>query len=139
MGSSTQYLSYSDPALAQARKIHLKFFLIAFAAITVLSLGLNAVYWGSYFRQEENAYRLTVRLIDLDSQAYGGGGGAILGPAVLQASQQNIQANPNYHLGWQIEENLERFSLAATGSPANASTRGIDADQYARDLVNSQE
>lgn len=27
-----------------------------------------SIYYGSYFRQTENAYRLTVRILDMDSQ-----------------------------------------------------------------------
>ena len=29
---------------------------------------MQALYFGAYYRQEENAYRLTVRILNLDSQ-----------------------------------------------------------------------
>lgn len=132
-------VGFFDDSLKQARKIHYKFVGIAFAAITILAFGLLSLYWGSYFAQEANAYRLTVRIIDLDSQALPGGG-AVLGPAVVQATMNNARAMPHYHLGWQYEGSLERFSLGnQPGAPANVSSRGIDASQYARDLVLNQD
>ena len=109
-------------------------------AITVCIFTLMPLYFGSYYKQEQNAYRVTCRIIDLDSQASppGSANAALLGPAVLQAVQMNMEAMPGFHLGWQIEENLERFSLSGSGIPNDVSTRGIDADEYAMQLVNSQ-
>lgn len=132
-------VGFFDSSLQQARKIHYKFVSIAFAAITLLSFGLLSLYWASYFVQEANVYRLTVRIIDLDSQALPNGG-AIVGPAIVQATRNNAAAMPHYHLGWQYEKGLERFSLTAqAGAPPNISTRGIDADDYARHLVLNQD
>lgn len=137
--SGDERVPYSHPSLKQARRTHAKYVIGAFLAITVIAFTLLPLYWGAYYRQEENAYRLTVRIIDLDSQALPNGG-AILGPAVVAAAMNNARAMPHYHLGWQYEDRLDRFSLAASaGAPTNVSTRGIDADMYARDLVNNQD
>lgn len=127
-----------DDSSPSAHRVHYKFLGIAFAAITITFWLLMSLYWGSYYRQDENAYRLTVRIIDLDSQAYTTADGAVLGPAVVQAAQMNELAMPDYHLGWQFEQDLERFSLAAPGTYGNLSDRGIDVDTYARDLVLDQ-
>jgi len=121
----------------QARKTWWKIEIIAFIAITIAIFTLMPLYFGSYYKQEQNAYRVTCRIINLDSEA--SPTDALLGPAVLQAIQMNIAAKPGFHLGWQIEENLERFSLSGNGIPAGVSTRGIDADEYAIQLVNNQE
>lgn len=72
-----------------------------------------SIYYGSYFRQTENAYRLTVRILDMDSQVsrtqeanlatvltfllllpqyasqVTGAPAAILGPAVVQAAEMS--------------------------------------------------
>jgi hypothetical protein len=125
----------------QQRKQWFKLELIAFAAITVAMFTLLPVYYGSYYKQEENAYRVTCRIIDLDSQAspLGSTNAALLGPAVRRAIEMDIAAKPGYHLGWQFEEDLERFALTGNGVPSTVSSRGIDADEYARQIVNDQE
>lgn len=51
----------------------------------------------------------------------------------------NVAANPHYHLGWQLEANLERFALTGNGVPSNFNSRGIDADEYAMQLVDNQD
>lgn len=58
-------------------------------AAQVFMMGFESWYFGSYFRQDENAYRLTVRILDLDSQyasTVAGAPAAILGPAIVQAA-----------------------------------------------------
>ena len=95
----------SDAGMKEGRKAIIKMVLIAFGLITaspsprpcdlsdcaaqVFMLGFESWYFGSYFRQDENAYRLTVRILDLDSQyasTVAGAPAAILGPAIVQAA-----------------------------------------------------
>jgi hypothetical protein len=139
--SGQQRYPFWHKSLKEQRKPWFKVELVAFAAIIVAIFTVLPVYFGSYYRQTENAYRVTVRIIDLDSQASpaGSANAALLGPAVFTAVQMNIAAKPNFHLGWQFEDNLERFALTGNGVPTDVSPRGIDADEYAMQLVNNQE
>lgn len=139
--SGEQRHAFWHGSLKQQRREWFKIELIAFVAVIVSIFTLMPLYFGSYYKQEENAYRVTCRIIDLDSEASppGSANGALLGPAVYRAVQMNIAAKPSYHLGWQFEENLERFSLSGNGVPEDVSSRGIDADEYARQLVNNQD
>lgn len=123
--------------LTDGRKTWWKLETIAFVAVTLCTFTLQSFYFGVYFRQEENAYRVTCRIIDLDSEAQPQGG-ALLGPAVRRAADESIAAKPHFHLGWQIEEDLGRFALSGNGVPSGVSQRGIDADEYARNLVLDQ-
>jgi hypothetical protein len=124
----------------QQRKQWFKVHLIAFFAITISIFTLLPLYYGSYYKQEENAYRLTIRIIDLDTEAspLGSANAALVGPAIQAAVQKNVAAKPNYHLGWQFEDNLQRFALTGFGVPESVSSRGIDADEYAIQLVDEQ-
>ncbi|UZJ52485.1 hypothetical protein CBS101457_001805 [Exobasidium rhododendri] len=124
----------------QQRKQWFKLEIIAFCAITVSIFTLLPLYYGSYYKQEQNAYRLTVRIIDLDSQAspIGSTNAALLSPAVQEAIESNIAAQPGFHLGWQFEDDLGRFALTGYGVPTDVSPRGIDADEYASQLVLDQ-
>lgn len=138
--SGEQRYPFWHKSFKQQRKQWFKLEIIAFCAITVAMFTLLPLYYGSYYRQEENAYRVTCRIINLDSQASppGTANSALLGPAVLQAIQSNIAAKPHFHLGWQIEGGLERFALTGNGVPEGVSARGIDADEYAIQLVNEE-
>lgn len=109
----------------------------AFMAITVAMFTLLPIYFGAYYCQEENAYRVTMRIIELDSAASPSGtpNGALLGPVVVEAAMNSIRMKPHYHLGYQIETDTNQFSLDNVNGMGN---RGVDADEYARHLVNEQ-
>lgn len=72
----------------------------------------------------------------MDSQA--SGQEALLGPAMLAASEKAVRDLPHYHLGYQFEQDLSRFALTGPGLPSNVTSSGIEANQYCRDLVNDQ-
>lgn len=58
---------------------------------TLRCWAILGLYFGTYFRQEENAYRLTVRILDMDSQyakQVASAPPAILGPAVVEAAKR---------------------------------------------------
>lgn len=59
---------------------------------------------------------------------------AILGPAVVQAAQQDAAASPGYHLGWQYAsaDELQMFRVTQDGQGQNAS-------EYARQIVLNQD
>jgi len=126
-----------DSALASERKTVLKMMLIALGLTTALIWTILALYFGAYYRQEQNAYRLTVRILDMDSQyasTVAGAPAAILGPAVVEAAQQNRQSMPHYHLGWQIADSSELQNLRV-----QQGGQGINASDYASQLVLNQD
>lgn len=139
--SGEQRYPFWHSNLKQQRKTWFKIQGIAFVAIIISIFTMMSWYFGSYYRQTENAYRVTCRVIDLDSQASPPGlvNGALLGPAVQRAIEMNVAKYPSYHLGWQIEGDLERFALTGNGVPSNVSSQGIDADEYAIQLVSNQD
>ncbi|KAJ9093878.1 hypothetical protein QFC21_006251 [Naganishia friedmannii] len=126
---------------------------------------LNAtqtVYFGAYYRQTENAYRLTCLILDLDSAAStfshstlspsattGGAYTALLGPLITSAAQNYLAtrsgANVNstsWSLGYQFPstETLAQFSLPVRGSDGAVTyTPGINASEWARERVNEQD
>ncbi|GAA5879232.1 hypothetical protein JCM1840_007621 [Sporobolomyces johnsonii] len=90
------------------------------------------IYWGAYFRQEENLYRLTVGLIDMDSPAaVAAGRTPVLGPALLagpsQLSGHHIQFVP-------LDNTPYDISGALGGQP-----RGLDVHQYAASAVQNED
>jgi len=108
-----------------------------FGLISIVGILLQCLYFGAYFRQTENAYRLTVRVLNLDSQYaqnVDGAPDAILGPAIVDAVENSISSAPHFHLGYQIAGNdeLSRLKLTEDG-------QGMNASEYARDLVLSQD
>lgn len=126
-----------DPTIAKERSQVLKMVATVTALATIVIFTVQALYFGAYFRQEENAYRLTVRIIDMDSQyasTVAGAPTAILGPAVVQAAQQDAAASPGYHLGWQYAsaDDLQMFRVTQDGQGQNAS-------EYARQIVLNQD
>ncbi|CAD6576073.1 MAG: hypothetical protein CYPHOPRED_005864 [Cyphobasidiales sp. Tagirdzhanova-0007] len=125
-----------DPKLAGERKQIIKMMLINLALVTAACWGILSIYFGSYFRQTENVYRLTVRVLDLDTQyaaTVPGAPAAILGPAVLEAIQTNLKEMPDFHLGWQIASADELSTLQVTQGG-----QGINATAYATNLVLDQ-
>ncbi len=116
------------------------------------------VYWGSYFRQTENARRLTVLIVDLDSAAAElsssalspsvttGSYSAILGPIVVSTAQTYIQrlehVNTTYWtLGYVFppQDQISQFSLPLKNADgAIAYTTGVNASEWAMDLVLDQ-
>ncbi|KAK9896046.1 hypothetical protein P389DRAFT_73741 [Cystobasidium minutum MCA 4210] len=126
-----------DPPLAKERKSVLKMIAAAVALLLVAQWTVISVYFGSYFRQTENAYRLTVRILDMDSQyasQVAGAPAAVLGPAVVQAAEMNAAMKPEYHLGWQIAPSSELQTLRV-----EQGGQGLNASDYARNLVTNQD
>ena len=79
--------------MKEGRKTIIKMVLIAFGLISFFMMAFESFYFGAYFRQTENAYRLTVRVLDLDSQyasTVAGAPAAVLGPAVVQAARNGM-------------------------------------------------
>jgi len=109
----------------------------AFLAVSFSVFAFQSWYFGSYYRLQENAYRLTVRIIDLDSryaQSLAGAPAAVLGPNVVYAAQNNAANYPGFHLGWQYatEEELSMLKLTPDG-------QGVNATTYANQLVQNQD
>ena len=118
------------------------------------------VYFGAYYRQTENTYRLTCLILDLDSAASTlsnsplspslttGAYTAILGPLVTAGAQQYLtQVAPNdnstyWSLGYQFpsEETLSQFSLPLKDADGQIRyTPGVNASEWAMERVNNQD
>ncbi|KAJ9117409.1 hypothetical protein QFC24_006505 [Naganishia onofrii] len=127
-----------------------------------LVLPNHYLYFGAYYRQTENAYRLTCLILDLDSAAStlsrstlspsaatGGGYTALLGPLITSAAQTYLatrsgsNVNSTYwSLGYQFpsSETLAQFSLPLRGSDGAVTyTPGINASEWARERVDQQD
>ncbi|GHJ90006.1 hypothetical protein NliqN6_6408 [Naganishia liquefaciens] len=149
-----------DPSLKNERKSMFKMVLICFSLITVCAFTLLPVYFGAYYRQTENTYRLTCLILDLDSAASTlsnsplspslttGAYTAILGPLVTAGAQQYLtQVAPNdnstyWSLGYQFpsEETLSQFSLPLKDADGQIRyTPGVNASEWAMERVNNQD
>lgn len=124
-------IGFVDRSIKDSRKIYFRTLLFAFIIITFLFLVLQSLYFGVYYRQAENTYRLTVLILNLDSAAstlsrstlspYSTSGGytAVLDPQVVHAAQQyreriGPQTNATYYsLGYLFPsaEQLSQFCL----------------------------
>ncbi|GAA6041977.1 hypothetical protein JCM8097_009127 [Rhodosporidiobolus ruineniae] len=97
--------------------------------VTIFMWTCLPIYWGAYFRQPQNLYRLTVALIDLDtpgSQALGRT--PVVGPALLAAPSQ---LTGTHHLGF-VEHDNTLFDISnATAQPQ----RGVNVYQWAEHAV----
>lgn len=94
-----------------------------------------SIYWSTYFKQEENLYRLKIGIIDLDSPASAFlSQTPALGPALLHAVNTS-NAGSAYHLGWEIIDNSPfDLSEGIGGVP-----RGVDVAQYAFEAVSNED
>ncbi|GAA5879804.1 hypothetical protein JCM3774_001387 [Rhodotorula dairenensis] len=126
-------VSLWDPALKGERKSFWKSWGLGFLFTNLFMWACLPVYWGSYFRQPQNLYRLTVGLIDLDSPgATAAGETAVLGPALLQAPSKLPGRN---NLGFiQLDNTQFDISSATGGQP-----RGVDVHQWAFDAVHDED
>ncbi|GJN89695.1 hypothetical protein Rhopal_002682-T1 [Rhodotorula paludigena] len=128
-------VSLWDSALAEGRKAFLKSALLGLVLTTLCMFAVLPIYWGAYFRQEENLYRLTVALVDLDSPgAAAAGRTPALGPA-LTASPAAIDSAQQYHLGFNVIDNTPFDISAATGS----SPRGLDVHEWAAQAIQDED
>ncbi len=129
------------------------FLLITFSMFAMLS-----IYFGAYLRQTENANRLTVLVLDLDSAASTlssstlapaantGSYTAILGPAVTSAAESYLTRqgaiNASYWtLGYVFpaEDVLSTFSLPLKNSAGEIEyTSGVNASEWAMQQVLDQ-
>ncbi|GAA6004949.1 hypothetical protein JCM11491_002287 [Sporobolomyces phaffii] len=93
---------------------------------TLCLWALLPIYWGAYYRQPQNLYRLTIGLVDLDTPgARSAGLDPTLGPALLRGPSL-IQEQ--YHLEYLVIDNT-RFDISgATG----ATPRGVDVHEWAQ-------
>lgn len=120
----------------------------------------STVYFGAYYRQTENTYRLTCLILDLDSAASTlsnsplspslttGAYTAILGPLVVAAAQRyltTVLPNDNstyWSLGYQFptQETLSQFSLPVKDADGQVRyTQGVNASEWAREKVDNQD
>lgn len=118
------------------------------------------VYFGAYYRQTENTYRLTCLILDLDSAASTlsnsplspslatGAYTAILGPLVTAGAQRyltTVAPNDNstyWSLGYRFpsQEALSQFSLPLKGADGQIRyTPGVNASEWAMERVNNQD
>lgn len=130
------------------------------AAILLLTCRIILVYFGAYYRQTENAYRLTCLILDLDSAASTlsnsplspslttGAYTAILGPLVTAAAERYLttiapHVNSTYwSLGYQFPstETLASFSLPLKDADGQIRyTPGLNASEWAMERVNQQD
>lgn len=119
-----------------------------------------SVYFGAYYRQTANAYRLTCLILDLDSAASTlstsplspslttGAYSAILGPLVTAAAERyltTVAPNVNstyWSLGYQFpsQETLASFSLPLKDADGQVRyTTGLNASDWAMERVNQQD
>ncbi|KAI5474766.1 response to drug-related protein [Pseudohyphozyma bogoriensis] len=126
-------VGFSDSRLADARKALFKSFWIVLLGTTVFMWICLPVYWGTYYRQEENLQRLGVGIIDLDTPACAAVSPArtpTLGPALTSLAQAQLSSSP-YHLGYEILDTTQfDLSTGTGGSP-----RGVVAHEWAEKAV----
>lgn len=147
------------PSLAANRKKMFKMLGLAFLIITLTMFAMLSLYFGAYYRQTENTYRLTILVLDLDSAAASlsrsalappGAIGyeALLGPQVTSAAQNYLarigpQTNSTYwSLGYVFpsEAELAKFSLPVRLQNGDLQyTQGLNASQYAADAITNQD
>ncbi|KAL7338898.1 hypothetical protein BJY59DRAFT_727317 [Rhodotorula toruloides] len=122
-----------DASLKGARWTFVKSAALGIALTTFFMWACLPIYWGSYFRQPENLYRLTVGLIDLDSPgAQAAGRTPVAGPALLAAPAQLAGTN---HLGFRTLDNTRFDVSSATGG----APRGVDVHVWAADAVQNED
>ncbi|GAA5963798.1 hypothetical protein JCM21900_000045 [Sporobolomyces salmonicolor] len=114
------------------RRGFLKSFLQGLALTNLFMWCALPIYWGAYFRQEENLYRLTVGVIDMDSPAATAAGRTpVLGPALLAGPSQL----KDHHIEFVVLDNVPYdISSAIGGQP-----RGLDVHQYAMSAVQNED
>lgn len=117
-----------------------------------------SIYFGSYYRQTENTYRLKTLILDLDSAASTLSSSplspnpnpytAVLGPEITAAAErylQQVQPKTNsttWALGYTFptQEEVQQFSLPYRQQGGGIGyTPGIDAEQWAKDKVHDQD
>uniref|UniRef100_A0A0K3CEH1 BY PROTMAP: gi/472582605/gb/EMS20283.1/ response to drug-related protein [Rhodosporidium toruloides NP11] gi/647399075/emb/CDR43484.1/ RHTO0S08e02344g1_1 [Rhodosporidium toruloides] n=1 Tax=Rhodotorula toruloides TaxID=5286 RepID=A0A0K3CEH1_RHOTO len=122
-----------DASLKGARWAFIKSAALGIVLTTLFMWACLPIYWGSYFRQPENLYRLTVGLIDLDSPgAQAAGRTPFAGPALLAAPAQLAGTN---HLGFRTLDNT-RFDISSANGGA---PRGVDVHKWAADAVQKED
>lgn len=152
-------VTFFHPSLATSRAKMFKMLALAFGIITLTMFAMLSLYFGAYYRQTENAYRLTVLIIDLDSAAATLsrstlappgtiGYDALLGPQVTAAARNyrtriGPQTNSTYYsLGYVFPsaEQLAQFSLPVRLQNGELQyTQGVNASQYAADAISNQD
>ncbi|GAA5927678.1 SNG1 family protein [Sporobolomyces koalae] len=119
---------------SEVKEARIKFFKDAALGIffTVICLwAVLPIYWGAYYRQPQNLYRLTIGLVDLDTPgAQAAGLEPTLGPALL-AGPNRIQEQ--YHLEYITLDNTQFDISAATGGQP----RGVDVHTWAQQALHN--
>ncbi|KAJ9105007.1 hypothetical protein QFC20_004448 [Naganishia adeliensis] len=149
-----------DASMKNERKTYFKMTFLCFCIITVCMFTFLPIYFGAYYRQTENAYRLTCLILDLDSAASTlsnsplspslttGAYTAILGPLVTAAAERYLttiapHVNSTYwSLGYQFPstETLASFSLPLKDADGQIRyTPGLNASEWAMERVNQQD
>ncbi|GAA5970617.1 hypothetical protein JCM11641_007371 [Rhodosporidiobolus odoratus] len=121
-------VSLFAPELAEERWGFFKSWAWMLFLVTIAMFAFLPIYWGAYFRQAQNLYRLTVGLIDLDTPgATAMGRTAVVGPSLLAASAQL----PGHHLGFvQLDSSAYDISNVTGAEP-----RGINVYDWAEKAV----
>ncbi|KAI5449662.1 hypothetical protein NCC49_004123 [Naganishia albida] len=149
-----------DASMENERKTYFKMTFLCFCIITVCMFTFLPIYFGAYYRQTANAYRLTCLILDLDSAASTlstsplspslttGAYSAILGPLVTAAAERyltTVASNVNstyWSLGYQFpsQETLASFSLPLKDADGQVRyTTGLNASDWAMERVNQQD
>ncbi|BGP23902.1 responseto drug-related protein [Rhodotorula toruloides] len=122
-----------DASLKGARRSFIRSAALGLVLTTFFMWACLPIYWGSYFRQPENLYRLAVGLVDLDSPgAQAAGQTPVAGPALLAAPAQLAGTN---HLGFHTLDNT-RFDIS---SASGSTSRGVDVHKWAADAVQNED
>ncbi|GAA5823444.1 hypothetical protein JCM11251_000636 [Rhodosporidiobolus azoricus] len=129
--SGPRQVSLWSSELKEERAAYLKQWLLALGGITLFMWMALPIYWGAYFRQAQNLYRLTVALVDLDTPGSAAlGRTPVLGPALLAAPGQ-LDAARKHHLGFVKVDNTPFDISNVTGG----AQRGLNVFEWAMHAV----
>ncbi|GAA6016149.1 hypothetical protein JCM10207_004460 [Rhodosporidiobolus poonsookiae] len=121
------------PEVAGERMAFAKAWLKACLLISFFMWAALPIYWGAYFRQPQNLYRLTVGLIDLDTPGSAATGRTpVVGPALLATP---AQLAGTHHLGF-VELDNTRFDISNVTGEAQ---RGVNVYDWAWNAVVSED
>jgi hypothetical protein len=126
-------ISLFSSEIKAARNSFFKAALWGLFCTTICLFAALPIYWGAYYRQSQNLYRLTIGLVDLDTPgAQAAGLNPTLGPALLRGPSL-IQEK--YHLEYITIDNTQFDISAATGG----TQRGVDVHKWAQKVVHNED
>lgn len=131
--SGPRQVSLFSSELREPRRKYLKAAAWGIFCTTICLWAVLPIYWGAYYRQSQNLYRLTIGLIDLDTPgAQAAGLSPTLGPALLRGPSL-IQEK--YHLEYVVIDNTQFDISSATGGSA----RGVDVHHWAQETMHNED